>query len=287
MGYGRRRGEVKSVVHWGQRMLSEIEFLTLYADPDIVCVYAGAAPGAHIIFLSQMFSEVNFVLVDPSNFTCKATDRICIRQEFMTDEVAKEVFGIRTLLISDIRSADFKITSNNGVEVAVARDINWLMNWHLIMQPIAGMYKFRLPWTDGQTPYLSGETYLPIWGLQTTTESRLIVTGSSVVNWDHKSYEERMFYFNNITRCNIYDHDITSEGLDHCFDCASEVSCLKDYLCKHFSQWFSALELQEDGKCPTRLALASKNMYLVERLTVECGGSMHGRNLVNWQKKGV
>lgn len=90
-GSRRRRGEVKSVAHWGQRklMLSEVEFLTRFAEPNIICVYAGAAPGTHIAFLSELFPEVTFVLVDPSDFSVRPTPRIQIRQEFMTDTVCR------------------------------------------------------------------------------------------------------------------------------------------------------------------------------------------------------
>lgn len=88
----RRRGERKSTVHWGQRklLLSEIEFLTLYSEPGITVVYAGAAPGTHIGYLSRLFPEVSrFVLVDPSPFTCQPSDRIVVRNEYMTTEVRR------------------------------------------------------------------------------------------------------------------------------------------------------------------------------------------------------
>ena len=77
-------------MHWGQRklLLSEIEFLARFSEPGITCVYAGAAPGTHIPYLTQLFPEVaRFVLVDPSPFICKPSERIVVRQEFFTAEV--------------------------------------------------------------------------------------------------------------------------------------------------------------------------------------------------------
>ncbi len=62
------------MLHWGQRklLMSEIEFLTLHATPGCVVVYAGAAPGLHCAFLSDMFPEVRqFILVDPSPFSVR------------------------------------------------------------------------------------------------------------------------------------------------------------------------------------------------------------------------
>jgi hypothetical protein len=91
------------------------------------------------------------------------------------------------------------------------------------------MLKFRLPWDKGNSEYLNGKIYLPIWGPQTTTEvrmcayvfiekvtdtterpkrthtnahsqtqSRLIVSGTETVQWDHQHYENQMFYFNTV-----------------------------------------------------------------------------------------
>lgn len=117
------------------------------------------------------------------------------------------------------------------VERAVAQDMAWQREWHEIMCPLAGMHKFRLPWKAGLTEYLDGEVYLPIWGPQTTTEARLISTGG-VKQWDNSAYEERMFYFNTVTRLTAVDHDVESDGLDHCYDCAAEVHVLRRYLTK-------------------------------------------------------
>jgi hypothetical protein len=122
-------------VHWGQRklLLSEIEFLTHYAEPGITVVYAGAAPGTHIPYLAGLFPGVSFVLVDPNKFNCVSSGRIVVRQEYFTHEVrasgrvikacnapllmkgrsgdhqvAKEFVGKKTLFISDIRTAQWK-----------------------------------------------------------------------------------------------------------------------------------------------------------------------------------
>lgn len=91
--YRRRKGEVKTVIHWGQRklLMSEIEYLTLHGDKASLIVYAGAAPGTHIAILSEMFPQHRFILVDPAPFTVKESPRIICRQEMFTDEVAKEM----------------------------------------------------------------------------------------------------------------------------------------------------------------------------------------------------
>ena len=68
------------VVAQRKLLLSEIEFLTMYAEPEDTMVYAGAAPGNHTEYLSSLFPLVNMVLVDPNKFQCAETDRITVRQ---------------------------------------------------------------------------------------------------------------------------------------------------------------------------------------------------------------
>ena len=45
----------------------------------------------------------------------------------------------------------------------------------------------------------------------------------------HKDFEEYMFKFNTSVRTTFYDSPVVGEGLDHCFDCASEVCVLAEY----------------------------------------------------------
>ena len=78
-------------------------------SPPIV-VYAGAAPGNHIPFLSFLFPFVTFVCVDPRPFAIYQTARIQIRQRMFDDDyaraLAKENSDRPVLFISDIRSCN-------------------------------------------------------------------------------------------------------------------------------------------------------------------------------------
>ena len=126
--YRRRKGEVKTVIHWGQRklLLSEIEFLTLYGElsSSKVVVYAGAAPGTHISFLSMLFPELKFILYDPAPFTVPESDKINTIQDLFTDEVAKTFEGRNVLFICDIRSADWAtmtVFNSNLIKLTIQR----------------------------------------------------------------------------------------------------------------------------------------------------------------------
>eukprot|EP01028_Stygiella_incarcerata_P000864 TRINITY_DN1136_c0_g1_i1.p2 TRINITY_DN1136_c0_g1~~TRINITY_DN1136_c0_g1_i1.p2 ORF type:complete len:413 (-),score=120.13 TRINITY_DN1136_c0_g1_i1:1478-2629(-) len=237
--YVRRLHEAKTVEHWGQRklLLSEIEFLTRYSsrgEPRLV-VYAGAAPGTHIDLLHcVLFPELRFILVDPSHFEACPNDGVEIRNEVFDDEMAREFVGKDVLFISDIRGN--ARDGHSSFEAQVSSDMMQQKRWCEIMKPRASMLKFRLPYADGTTSYLDGELMLPVWGGRTTTETRLVVPGSAIGNvkvYDHRTYWEEMFYHNTIRRTMYYEHCVVAEGIDHCYDCAAEVSILANYIRKN------------------------------------------------------
>lgn len=101
--------------------------------------------------------------------------------------------------------------------------MNLQKDWVVALQPKASMLKFRLPWEKGihdlhvcvlsfshagTTQYLKGEIFLPIWGRETTTETRLISTEFDLVSYDNSKYEEQCFYFNRIHRVMYFLHSV-------------------------------------------------------------------------------
>jgi hypothetical protein len=246
MPYKRREDTVKTTIHWGQRklLLSEIEFLTLIGLENLkgsLVVYAGAAPGTHVTYLASMFPTVDFMLVDPADFTVRRSKQISIKQECFTDKLAarlrEENKHRNVYFVSDIRTADPNRQRDQKVlEERVAWDMTSQMQWHNILKPKQSMLKLRFPWFDGVTEYLDGDIYLPVWGPQTTTECRLITNlryPHRTVVYDNRKYESQMMYFNNVTRHSLYHHNIEGEGLDHCYDCTAEIHILKEYLRMH------------------------------------------------------
>ena len=234
----RADGEKRSVIHWGQRklLMSEIEFLLQTQTQRCVIIYAGAAPGTHVQILSDLFPMHRFILVDPSPFTVQADgDRIITHQCMFTDELAhdlkSEYADAHLLFVSDVRSSDFERESTQENERRIRADMDAQAQWHAILRPIKSMLKFRLPYTPGDTTYLKGEVFLPVWGPPSTTECRLVVdTDAEVQTYNHTDHEQRMFHFNKVTRPALYPHGVRGCGLDHCYDCTAEVNILRDYL---------------------------------------------------------
>ena len=239
----KKRGDnyQRTVIHHGQRklLMSEIEFFNLYTEPNVeqIVVYAGAAPGTHITLLSELFPNVKFYLYDPAPFnqklySYKYKKNIIINQTFFTDKVAEQFKDTNCLFVCDMRRADEERLNSEQNDMQIRKDMEDQMLWHEIMNPKASMLKFRLSWEKGITNYLDGKIYLPVWGRATTTESRLIVEGNDRKDYDNTEYEEQMFYFNSVTRVAKYNHDIIMKGIDHCYDCSSEIHIWKEYLNK-------------------------------------------------------
>ena len=75
--------------------------------------------------------------------------------------------------------------------------------------------------------------YLQAFAPITSTETRLIpFDGSPTKEWDNKRYEDQLFYFNTRARPAVYEHGVQGAGLDHCYDCMSEVAILTQWIVK-------------------------------------------------------
>jgi hypothetical protein len=247
--YYSRWGEIKNIIHWGQRklLLTEIEFLTTYGNADQTCkkkyvIYVGGAPGTHIIYLSKLFPDVCFELYDPRVFDNRLlkNDKIKIHQQFFTDKTADEWKSVNhkdkdILFISDIRTASSEF-SEEKFEACVKDDNIKQMNWYNIIKPIFTMFKFRLPYnSDELTEYLDGEIYIQPYAPATSTETRLIIGANAPLKkYNNRIYEEQLCYFNKYERSLSYDNLLyvvdEKNGIKNNYDNSSEINILQKYL---------------------------------------------------------
>lgn len=231
--YRRLQGYMKLTLHHGQRklLLSEIEFLTEYSNLSKYIIYAGAAPGIHIVYLSRLFPRHIFYLFDPSEFKIKETNNIKIYKRLFTNEIAKSLerkFKGNMLFISDIR--------RGPEDSLILEDLNMQKDWVNIMKPKMNLLKFRLPYDINELEYFDGKVMYQVWAPLSSTETRLITDGLSNKIYNNPDYESIMYRFNNITRHQIFKHSITQNqvvGIDYCYDCYAEISILINYINKY------------------------------------------------------
>lgn len=224
--YQSDRERLRLQLHIGQRklLLNEIEFLTLHGHLADSVLYVGAAPGTHIRMLSKMFPEHHFTLYDPRDFNIKSGRRITVHQNWFTDADAAEWTGRPHLFISDIRNAEkFSRDGDDEHDGEVMEDMDMQRRWVETAKPMMAMLKFRLSWKVPQQEYFDGEIRLQPWAPKTSTETRLITDGKTMRMWDTKRYERQMYRHNMVTRIAYYDVDQLIPGMDHCYDCKSEV----------------------------------------------------------------
>jgi hypothetical protein len=161
--------------HWGQRklLMAEIEFLTtalaevgrggasasrrMPADVSNVrrtVVYAGAAPGTHILTLIKLFPGVRWELFDPRPFEAGLSSHRSVTATtgaaglFDDDTAARMAARYapgELIFLSDIRDGEPED------HVAVS-DMQAQARWCLIMQPSHASLKFRLPYSPGRWP---------------------------------------------------------------------------------------------------------------------------------------
>lgn len=218
-------------IHLGQRKLlcSEVEFITLVGKRESTIVYAGSAPGYHTVLLAQMFPRCKFILYDPLDFSeeLNGLPNVEIHQEFFTDDIARKYRNKNVLFISDIRTV-----SEDTAETGGDHEFNMEQQrkWVEIMEPIYSMLKFKLPWKPGKTKYLAGRIYTQAWSPPASAETRLITDGRGSVLYDNKEYEEKLHGFQVQNRTAWHDHSITTEGVDHCYDCWREINIIRSYL---------------------------------------------------------
>ena len=216
--YSRKKeGEIKKMVHWGQRklLISEIEFLVYFWDPKTVpnpiIVYAGAACGDHIPILSMLFPQIKELhLYDPAPFSISATNTIHIYQRLFTEDDARNWSNRDDVLfISDIRTGDYTKMTSDDNERAIIRDMELQRVWVEIIQPVQAHLKFRLPYSDFDKDYMKlqyfdGHVLLQPWAPHTSTETRLIPRkgkdGYKMRDWNAIVYEEQLFYHNTVYR---------------------------------------------------------------------------------------
>ncbi len=118
MPYSSRRGSLKTSTHWGQRklLLSELQLLTAAyraqqaeeaaaAGCDrrrsgflLHVVYAGAAPGSHLVLLDAWFhGRVKWTLVDPMpcDACLRSRPNFTLVEDYFTDAMALHLVGQR------------------------------------------------------------------------------------------------------------------------------------------------------------------------------------------------
>ncbi len=231
--------EKQHITGWGQRKLffSELQFMNKYSHLSSNVVYAGAAPGTHIPYLSCLFPTHTFYLIDPNPFAIQETEHIKINNNYFTDEIAQTFAGQRVLFISDIRTADYRQMTELENEHFIIKDNHAQIQWVTIMKPIRSSLKFRCPYANliqEPTQMLKGDIYLQIWMPPSSTETRLVVDDSlEMTEYDNLVYEEQLFYHNVVTRNQTFIQPVKGEGLKARYDDLVEVMILGDYLQQH------------------------------------------------------
>jgi hypothetical protein len=187
---------IKPGIHIGQRklFLSEVQYLTevmTTLDPSKkveYVLYAGSAPSNKQYYLSVLFPNVKFILVDPAKFNINVdgtshiksphptieylkssyggkdagvpvnkwveyisnnkTVKTFLIEDYMTDDYAKLFAPLNVHLISDIRSNEHRTKDNTPNDLDVIWNMALQYIWVKIMNPKSVLFKFRTPYYE-------------------------------------------------------------------------------------------------------------------------------------------
>jgi len=190
---------VSKNIHMGQLklLMTEIMFLSKKAKPHNKVIYVGAAPGYHIIKLIVLFPDLTFELWDKREFDIKEGPRCKIYRRYFEDKDAQMYSkeGPNILFMSDIRSLEFNRVEEQNDSIIMA-DNNMQSTWAKIIRPISAYLKFRTPYGDGVTSYLTGTIYLQCYA-PLSAETRLMTNDyDTIVEYNNVEFDEKMSYFN-------------------------------------------------------------------------------------------
>jgi len=248
--------------HWGQRklLLSEIEFLTIYyddygKDKEKILLYIGSAEGYHINYLIKMFPELTYHLYDKRKTYVKESDKVKVFREYFTDEIAKKYIGKNVFIVCDIRNLEIRdirkgMTTGEksmiDMDNLISGDMIMQKIWCDIIQPKRALLKFRLSYEIKTSQYYDGRIFIQPWAKNTSTETRLVPDLKTWKTYDNSEYEQRMFYFNTVTRRDKYDNT-HFPCLGKCYDCMAEANILRGYI-KRFEEQYTGSDDVLDGR---------------------------------------
>lgn len=254
LGYFRRSDDKERGTKWGQLklLISEIAALIYYWDPnvvpDLIVVYAGAAPGHHFIILSKLFPQIReWHLYDPRDSEITATNKIFLYKTYFDDNIASQWTerGSNVFFFCDIRSIshnDKSKPTDEEVEAGVWKDMQAQKRWTEIIKPYQAYLKFRLPYiyhsgSSDKVKYLDGDVLFQCYPPATSSETRLVPrkneNGDYVdVEYSSKVYESMMFRHNAVERVsrryNTFGPKYDTE-LDDKYDSAHMIFVLSQY----------------------------------------------------------
>lgn len=238
-------------LHHGQRKLQLTDLQAvmetikiLGKEKNITVVYAGAAPGCHIVQLLELFSNVTYHLYDPADFdpALKSDSRVHIHQGLFTDEIADSWRDKCNTFICDIRVPTADYSEN---EKQIASDMQAQATWALKINADLSSLKFRPPYVNNQQDadavkdykYLAGVIYWGIFPPVQSTEGRLFLTKADLEKkyqpFDPIHYQDacaqhniRRVWKNNKSKLGANK----IPGYDRCVDCTLEYALWSEYI---------------------------------------------------------
>ena len=223
---------------WQARFLVELKFLLEHLANKKYVIHISSGPLHHLTALKSVFPHLSFFsfpnLPTPLALSRGASLEAPSRKFDM--DVA-QFFGEQSeslLVIFDLRTPP---TSHDDFSACAASDMKLQMSYFEALGRPTSLLRLHLPYADGTTVLPKGRVLLIPFGPATSTESCLAVRHGerATTAYNHRCYEEHMFFHNQTSRAVPYSQDQLCLGasgcpsdwtLDCCFDCTYKLVVL-------------------------------------------------------------
>lgn len=235
----------RKAVGWPMRKVHvmDIEFLTEHArlGPE-----GGAGTAVFYYNVSEPCAHANLVHLFADSCVFHVLQRVSGGEDTpafwdgVRDRVAAErAAGMHVLYIDNAPRSEH---CNGGVAQAMDEQ-RWV---HEHVSPDVSFLRFRLPYcVEGKPvfPFLDGTVYFPVWGRQSSTETKIaVLRDAPEIDYDLRDFEDAMYHHNKVTRYAVFSdnvhqchpdtlgvHSHATARYCGCYDCTREARVLADY----------------------------------------------------------
>ncbi|KAH0574391.1 hypothetical protein SS50377_24346 [Spironucleus salmonicida] len=256
--YRRRKGERKSVSYNRLKRIGlvYIQFLTQFM-PENVIINSDANLDV-ILLLAQMFPSIKFQVYESS------VELKIDNVTFHPTVIPLTPFSLpsTSLIYQNIQqSSQLTLDAQNALYVSHLETQKSLI---LKTSPSTFLIPFQLPWTNETYEFFDGSLHFFPHSMHSHTELALFGQNLSQKSYSASRIEQQMFYFNTITRGQLFNHKLTVgndgkffKALDCCYDCTVEIVILLEY-CKKIRGFNGVYEVFDLNEIQQKLEFSMK-----------------------------
>lgn len=240
-------------------LLADINFLNMYGNMSDTIVYIGIPSESYIKYMSKLYINKEFIVVDPNIQSTYNDGNIQIISQPMNSSIYDMVRNRNAIMIAHQSHvvSDERITENNRTYV------EWIEN----MNPICSLIRFS-GISSKQIQYslmYRGQQYVQIGSDPSSNDTWLVIMKPySLMKYDNKSYLNNIKQHQYVTRTQSFGQNL---NIPHNFDELAEMLVLGNYIINNNQQSISVIDDIHKMSLEITDILSNKPTYDISKLS--------------------